>query len=338
MMRMGKALPLLGILVITIAACAVGQEPILELSISPASVHIPPGGEAHLLLIAKNTSIREADGLSASLTAPDRFAIVTEPETLKVIAPFETGSIDIIVRSEDGIAGGDYKGELSIVYTYCIGELCFQIADSLTFDIAVEAVSKVVQTTSVAAPLHRREVPWPWIGFGAAIVLLGGALLKGGRTGTDWYIYLILVIIAFASLGYGVARNQHEQAQGIGAVLCTSCIGIEDAASREASISTAGLERIAKITEPRELIVFYAPWCHACPFAEAIVAQAAEENPVISYRFVNVEEDPQLAAHYGVTRSGRTIVPAVLRVDTGRIIFGIEKLEERLIELLEEGE
>jgi hypothetical protein len=38
-----------------------------------------------------------------------------------------------------------------------------------------------------------------------------------------------------------------------------------------------------------------------------------------------------------VIRSSRTIVPAVLRVDTGEIIFGVEDLEERLLNLLEVG-
>jgi len=336
--RSGRAFLLLGILGIVLAARTAGQEPILDLSIAPVTVHLPAGGEAHLRLTAKNSSVHEADGLTASLAAPDRFTIATEPETLKVIEPFSTGTIDILLRSAKDTPEENYNGKLAIVYTYCIGELCFQIADSLTFDIAVEAVSEVVQTTSVAAPLHRREVPWPWIGFGAVIVLLGGALLKGGRSGTDWYIYLILVIIAFASLGYGVATYQHEQAQGIGAVLCTSCIGIEEAGAAEASLSEAGIAQIEGIEGERDLIVFYAPWCHACPFAEAMVEQAAEHNPAISYRSVDVEKAPELAAQYGIIRSGRTIVPAILRVDTGKVIFGIENLEERLIEMLKEGE
>jgi len=135
-----------------------------------------------------------------------------------------------------------------------------------------------------------------------------------------------------------VANDQHEQAQEIGAVLCTSCVGLEEASSGEGSLSAAGIERIKGIENKRELIVFYAPWCHACPFAEAMVAQAALHNPAISYRFVDVGKEPELALRHGLIRSGKTIVPAVLRVDTGKVIFGIEDFEERLIDMLEEGE
>jgi len=301
-MRMGRVFPLFGLLVVALTACAAGQEPILDLSISPGTVHIPPGGEAELRLIAKNTSIREADGLSASLSSPDRFTIVTGPETLEIIDPFATGSIDILLKSGRDIGEGNYKGKLAIVYTYCIGELCFQIADTLDFDIVVEAGSEAVQTRSVTAPIGRRTLPWPWIGFGGGLVILGAALLRAKRTGVKWHAYLIIALLSLAGLGYGVANDQHEQAQEIGAVLCTSCVGLEEASSGEGSLSAAGIERIKGIENKRELIVFY------------------------------------VALRHGLIRSGKTIVPAVLRVDTGKVIFGIEDFEERLIDMLEEGE
>jgi thiol-disulfide isomerase/thioredoxin len=85
------------------------------------------------------------------------------------------------------------------------------------------------------------------------------------------------------------------------------------------------------------LIVFYAPWCHSCPYAEAMVEAMAAETEHITYEFIDVDAERDLAASYGVIRSSRTIVPAVLRVDTGEIIFGVEDLEERLLNLLEVG-
>jgi len=335
--RSGRAFLLLGILGIALATRTAGQEPILDLSIAPVTVHLPAGGEAHLRLTAKNSSVHEADGLTASLAAPDRFTIATEPETLKVIEPFSTGTIDILLRSAKDTPEENYNGKLAIVYTYCIGELCFQIADALDFQIVVEPASEAVQTPSVIAPVARGVIPWPWIGFGAGLVILGAALLGVRRGGVKWHVYLILSLLSSASLGYGVATYQHEQAQGIGAILCTSCVGIEEAGAAEASLSEAGIAQIEGIEGERDLIVFYAPWCHACPFAEAMVEQAAEHNPAISYRSVDVEKAPELAAQYGIIRSGRTIVPAILRVDTGKVIFGIENLEERLIEMLKEG-
>jgi hypothetical protein len=39
-----------------------------------------------------------------------------------------------------------------------------------------------------------------------------------------------------------------------------------------------------------------------------------------------------------VVRSARTVVPAIIRVDTGEVIFGSEELEERLVDLLEATE
>jgi len=330
------ALFLLGIIATAIAAPAAAQEPILDLSIVPPAVSIPAGGEAHLRLIAKNISVHEAERLAVSLAGAGRFTIETVPEELEAIEPFSTGTIDIILRSGE-TPEGDYNGKLAIVYTYCSGELCFQIADTLDFEIAVGPASAAVQTPSVAGPAAIPTIPWPWIGLGAVLVILTVALIEAKRTTVNRYIYLILVLISFASLGYGVADHQHEQAQGIGAVLCTSCVGLEEAGPKEASLSDEGIAEIQKIEGERELIVFYAPWCHACPYAEAMVEKAAEHNPGISYRFVDVEQDPDLAAKHGIIRSGRTVVPAVVRTDTGEVIFGVERFEERLIEMLKEG-
>jgi len=334
---MTRGLIIAGIFAIALAACAAAQEPILELSITPSTVHIPAGGGGHLRLIAKNTSVRRADDLTASLASPDRFTILTEPEELKAIDPFSTGAIDIVLKTGKDTPEGDYNGSLAIVYTYCIEELCFQIAETRDFDIVVESAGEAVQTPSVTGPIARRTIPWPWIGFGVGLVILAAALLEAKRTMVNRYIYLVLVVIASAGLGYGVADQQHEQAQGIGAVLCTSCVGLEEGGPSEASFSPAGIARLARIEGDRELIVFYAPWCHACAYAEEMVALAAEQSPGISCRFINAEEAPELAAEYGVIRSGKTIVPAIVRVDTGEVIFGIEGFEERLIEMLEEG-
>ncbi len=332
-----RILFLLSALIVALAGWAAAQEPILELSITPSTVAIPAGGEGRIRLIAKNTSIHEADDLTVSPVSPDSFTFAAEPETLESIPPFSTGSIDITVRTGKDIPAGDYKGNLAVVYTYCIGEFCFQIAETLDFGVVVEPASSPVQTGPIAAPTAGPEIPWPWIGFGGGLALLAGALIGARRSGSRWHIYLIVASLSFVGLGYGAANQQHEQAQGIGAVLCTSCVGIEEASSKEASISPAGLARLSEIEGTRELIVFYAPWCHACPYAEAMVVLAAEQNPGISYRFVNVEQDPKIAAEYGMIRSGRTIVPAVVRTDTGEVIFGIADFEERLIEMLEEG-
>ncbi|MBU0595270.1 thioredoxin family protein, partial [Candidatus Bipolaricaulota bacterium] len=131
---------------------------------------------------------------------------------------------------------------------------------------------------------------------------------------------------------------QQEQAQGIGAVLCTSCVGIEEARTEDPELSLAAIEEIESLAADIALIVFYAPWCHACPFAEGLVELIAGHNDRITFAFSNVEEEPELAAQHAVIRSNRTIVPAVLRVDTGEIVFGVENLEERLLAMLRRSE
>jgi len=147
-----------------------------------------------------------------------------------------------------------------------------------------------------------------------------------------------LIVVAVGALTYGVFERQHDQAQGIGAVLCTSCVGIEEARTEDPELSLAAIEEIESIAEDIELIVFYAPWCHACPFAEALVELISEHNARISFVFSNVEEEPELAVRHDVIRARRTIVPAVLRVDTGEVVFGVEDLEVRLLAMLRRSE
>ena len=66
-----------------------------------------------------------------------------------------------------------------------------------------------------------------------------------------------------------------------------------------------------------------------------MLQQVIEINPVISYRLIDVDEDRDAADRYGIIQSGRTIVPAILRADTGEVVFGIEDLETRLLAMLE---
>ena len=82
--------------------------------------------------------------------------------------------------------------------------------------------------------------------------------------------------------------------------------------------------------------MFYATWCRSCPYAEALADLVAARNPRIVVRHVDAETEPELAALHSVTRSGRTVVPAIVRVDTGEVLFGVEDLGQRLVDLLEE--
>jgi len=66
-----------------------------------------------------------------------------------------------------------------------------------------------------------------------------------------------------------------------------------------------------------------------------VVEKMANVSERVDFRFINVDQQREFARSFGVIRSGRTIVPAILRVDSGEVIFGVENLEERLLALLE---
>jgi glutaredoxin len=135
-----------------------------------------------------------------------------------------------------------------------------------------------------------------------------------------------------------VARNQHEQAQSIGSVLCVSCVGLEEAARpEEVRLSAAGVEALAALDRDVKLTVFYAEWCHSCPAAERLVELVADASEHITYRFVDVEASPEEALAAGIVESDRTIVPAIVMEGSPTVLFGISDLEDRLLDLLGVG-
>ena len=167
------------------------------------------------------------------------------------------------------------------------------------------------------------------------VVLATGGIVLWRVNRLTFPLYAVLFVLIAGGLTFGVIHRQHRQAQGIGAVLCTSCVGIEEARREVPQLSPGALAALATLRNDVELIVFYAPWCHSCPYAEAVVEKMANVSGRVTYRFINVDQQRELATSFGVIRSGRTIVPAILRVDSGEVIFGVENLEERLLALLE---
>ncbi len=330
------ALVLLSIAVSSILAVA--QQPILSFFLASSQITIPQGGEALVTVRAENNSVYAAEGIEA-LAEIEGIAVLVEPDEIETLPPFESATIVIRLSASEEVPTGTDAHVIEMLYTYCIGEQCFQFFDDLSFELVVEPPSTIPTEIPEVVPTEPPAKPsWIRLGIvGCALLFLVVAAVLRRMVGWRWPLLGALAVMVLGGLTYGVILNQHEQAQGIGAVLCTSCVGIEEAQHGTPELTPAGIAAIASIEREIELLVFYAVWCHACPYAEAMVEMAAEHNPRITYRFIDVEEQPDLAERSGVIRSGRTIVPAILRVDTGDLVFGAEQLESRLIDLLEGG-
>lgn len=324
--------------VVAIGILAVGQEPILVFSLTDTQIEIPQGGEMVVGLRIENGSVYEAEGIEPFLEI-EGLVVQAEPEEIESLPAFEDATIVFRLSASGETPLGAVSHVIEMLYTYCIGEQCFQFFEDIPLDLLIGPPATVpVELPDIVPTESSTQTLWIDLGvLGCGVLLLLVAVVIRRRMGLRWPLSAVLILFVLGGLTYGVFLNQHEQAQGIGAVLCTSCVGIEEAQHGMPELTSAGMEAISAIDQEIELLVFYAVWCHACPFAKAMVEAVATHNPRIAYRFVDVAQEPELAERSGVIQSGRTVVPAILRVDTGELIFGAEKLESRLIDLLEDG-
>ena len=79
------------------------------------------------------------------------------------------------------------------------------------------------------------------------------------------------------------------------------------------------------------LIDFFADWCGPCMMLAPFVEEIAEENPDIVVGKVNVDEEPELAAKFGISS-----IPALFVIKDGKIkdsAIGF-KPKEVLLEML----
>ncbi len=335
--RISTAILLLAVVLLALAMPALGQNPILQIAFDREILAIPLEGSASAWLVFENVSVQEADAIEVAwLSGP---AVLSPVPPIEVLDAFSETRLPIVLSASEGAALGTDEATFELSYTYCVGDLCFQIIEELTLGIeftpaAVEPIDVPINDPSVlpdeGGRRFSRFVPL------ALGLVLAAALIAGKRWGRRWWIMLVLVAVIAIGLGYGVLLEQDQQAQSIGAVLCTSCVGIEETPHEEPDLSDVARERIAAITDDIELLLFTATWCSSCPFAKAMVQQAITINPKIAVQWVDVDVTKDAARQYGIIQSGRTIVPAILRVDTQEVIFGVENLEARLLALLED--
>lgn len=296
---------------------SISAGPILEIHV-PQEVGLRLGEEAALLVRVVNTSAYLAEEIRIGF--PDLPAGVAAklPPAFNLPA-FGEHTVEVVLNAS-GLRPEAFPLllRLSVDYHYCIGEACFQMAQEAA-------------TTAVLGAARGFVLPPWWI----LLVLGAGVLLS-------WVVFgralagLLVVLLAVAgfSLAIGIYFGQARQAQRIGGVLCTSCIGIAEAKDSQAELAPALRAAFSELSRPVHLVVFYTPWCRACPYAKAVAAEIAASNPLISVEFVDADSERKKAEAAGVVRDGKAIVPAILVRESGAVIFGTADLAQRILAAL----
>ncbi len=79
-------------------------------------------------------------------------------------------------------------------------------------------------------------------------------------------------------------------------------------------VTKDNLEEI-KNSEKTVLLDFYADWCGPCRMVSPFVEEIANENPEILVGKINVDEEPELAAAFGVSS-----IPLLVVMKNGEIV------------------
>lgn len=96
----------------------------------------------------------------------------------------------------------------------------------------------------------------------------------------------------------------------------TKMVSLEQtAAGKVHYASTATFTEMVLRAKTPVLVDFYADWCGPCQRLSPILEQVAAEMPHIRVVKVNVDQNPELAAHYGISS-----IPSMMVFKNGRVV------------------